>query len=70
MSASTRPVTMADLTPRTRVRHIEWGETGTIRILGGVTEIQWDDLIGDCMISDEGPVFPADVEILADGAAP
>jgi hypothetical protein len=61
-------VTMADLTPGTRIRHIEWQETGTIRVLGGVTEIRWDDVFGDFEISDEGPVFPSDVEIIQGGA--
>ena len=61
-------ITMADLTPGTRIRHIEWQETGTIRVLGGVTEIRWDDVFGDTGISDEGPVFPVDVEIIAGGA--
>jgi len=56
--------TMADLTPGTRIRHVEWQETGTIRVIGGVTEIRWDDAFGDCEISDEGPVFPVDVEII------
>lgn len=60
--------TMADLTPGTRIRHIEWQLTGTIRVLGNVTEIRWDDVFGDYEISDEGPVFPSDVEIIRDEA--
>ena len=40
-------VTMADLTPGTRIRHVEWGETGTIRVAGDATEIRWDDVFGD-----------------------
>jgi hypothetical protein len=56
--------TMADLTPGTRIRHVEWRETGTIRVAGGVAEIRWDDVFGDCMISPERPVFPSDVEII------
>ena len=63
-------VTMADLTPGTRIRHVEWGETGTIRVAGDATEIRWDDVFGDYMISDEGPVFPVDVEIIPNGATP
>ena len=58
-------VTMADLTPGTRIRHIEWQEAGTIRVAGGVTEIRWDDVFGDYGISSERPVFPSDVEIIA-----
>lgn len=60
--------TMADLTAGTRVRHIEWLETGTIRVIGDVTEIRWDDVFGEIKISDEGPVFPVDVEIIPGGA--
>ena len=56
--------TMADLTPGTRIRHVERQETGTIRVVGGVTEIRWDDTFGDFEISEEGPVFPVDVEII------
>ena len=56
--------TMADLTPGTRIRHIEWQETGIIRVLGDVTEIRRDDVFGDYEVSDEGPVFPVDVEII------
>jgi len=57
-------VRMADLTPGTRIRHIEWQETGTIRAAGDVTEIRRDDVFGGIEVSDEGPVFPADVEII------
>lgn len=59
-----RTVTMADLAPGTRVRHVAWGETGTIRESGGVTEIRWDDVFGDFGVSPEGPVRPGDLEIL------
>lgn len=60
---------MASLTPGTRVRHAEWGETGTIRRCGGVTEIRWDDVFGEVEVSPEGPVFPGDLEILDGGKA-
>ena len=61
---------MADLTPGTRIRHIEWQLAGTIRVLGDVTEIRWDDTFGDYEISEEGPVFPVDVEIVTEGSGP
>ena len=61
--------TMADLTPGTRIRHIDWQLTGTIRATGVVTEIRWDDVFGEIEVSDEGPVFPVDVEIITNGAA-
>jgi hypothetical protein len=60
-------VTMADLGDGTRVRHVEWQETGTIRIVGPVSAIQWDGgKFRDMEISDEGPVFPSDVEIIGE----
>lgn len=58
------PPTMADLTPGIRVRHIHWGDTGTIRVAGGVTEFRPDEHLGDREVSPEGPVFPSDLEIL------
>lgn len=65
----TTMTTMADLTPGTRIRHIEWLMAGTIRVFGDVTEIRWDDSWVQCEISPEGPVFPCDVEILREGAS-
>ncbi len=59
-------VTMADLGDGVRVRHVDWGLTGTIRIVGPVSEIRWDDTFGDVEISDEGPVYPEDVEIIGE----
>jgi|HubBroStandDraft_4_1064222.scaffolds.fasta_scaffold344899_1 hypothetical protein len=66
MTAVSR-VTMADLTPGTRIRHIEWDMTGTIRQCGEVREIRWGGCSVDYEISDEGPVFPVDVEIISTG---
>jgi hypothetical protein len=60
--------TMADLTDGTRIRHIKWDLAGTIRVVGDVTEIRWDDVFGEVDISDEGTVFPADVEIVKEGS--
>lgn len=51
------PVTMADLADGTRVRHPKWLEAGTIRVVGGSTEI-----------SPEGVVFPSDLEIIGEAA--
>lgn len=59
---------MADLTDKTRVYHPRWGMTGTIRVVGDVTEIRWDDSFVRDEISDEGVVYPEDVEII--GVAP
>ena len=57
-------VTMADLTAGTRIRHIQWDMTGTIRATGPVSEIRWDDTFGEIEISDESAVYPGDVEII------
>ena len=61
-------VTMADLGDGVRIRHAVWDMTGTIRIAGPVTEIRWDDTFGAFEISDEGPVWPEDVEIIGEAA--
>jgi hypothetical protein len=61
-------LTMSDLPDRTRIRHVEWGETGTIRRMGGTTEIRWDDSFGEIEVSDDGPVYPEDLELIG-GAA-
>ena len=58
------PVTMANLTDRTRIRHLYWLETGTIRVVGDNTEIRWDNCFGEVEVSPEGVVFPSDLEIL------
>jgi hypothetical protein len=60
--------TMADLGDGVRIRHTAWNATGTIRVLGPVSEIRWDDTFGDMEISDEGVVFPEDVEIIGEAA--
>jgi len=61
-------VTVADLTPGIRIRHLKWDMTGTVRQCGGTREVRWDDVAVADEIGDEGVVFPADVEIIADGA--
>lgn len=60
-------VTMADLTPGTRVRHLEWLMAGTIRVTDGLVSIRWDDSFVEDEISTEGVVFPSDVEIIQEG---
>ncbi len=60
--------TMADLTPGTRIRHLRWDVDGTIRVLGGVTEIRWDDCFTDDEVSDDGPVFPADLKVIGEAS--
>lgn len=59
---------MADLKPGTRVRHIGWDETGTIRVFADVTEIRWDDHFGEVEVSPEGVVFPEDLEVIGEAS--
>lgn len=58
-----RPVTMADLTNGTRVRHIG-GDAGVIRVQGVYVEFHPDDFFGVVEVGPEGPFFPSDLEIL------
>jgi hypothetical protein len=60
--------TMADLGDGVRIRHIKWDMTGTVRILGRVSEIRWDNAFGDMEISNEGVVFPRDVVVIGRAA--
>lgn len=55
---------MADLTNGTRIRHTGWDVTGKIRAMGDRTEIRWDDVFGEVEVSDEGVVFPEDIEVI------
>lgn len=57
-------VTMAGLTAGTRIRHLDWLMTGTVRVTEGVTSICWDESFAEDEISPEGVVFPCDVEII------
>jgi hypothetical protein len=62
-------VTMADLTPCTRIRHIVTGKTGTICIHAGGILLQLEQ--GPLAVSRVGrvwPVSPAEIEII--GEAP
>ena len=61
---------MADLGDGVRVRHVAWDLTGTIRIAGPVSAVSWDSRFSDMEISEEGPVFPVDVEIITGGEGP
>lgn len=61
---------MTDLTPGTRIRHLRWGSTGPVRVTdNGLTVVKWDGTIVEDEISDDGVVFPEDVEIIPAGAS-
>lgn len=56
-------VTMADLTVGTRIRHLGWGTSGTVRVSGDLVSVKWNGSFVEDEISDDGPVFPEDIEI-------
>ena len=63
---------MSDLTAGVRVRHSRWGTTGTVKVeaygdvfaAGLLVYVPWDGMIVDDEISERGPVYPGDLEIL------
>ena len=57
-------VTMADLKPGTRIRHCKWRCEGPVRVTEGLVSVKWDGTFVEDEISDEGVVFPEDVEIV------
>jgi hypothetical protein len=61
---SRKQVTMADLTAGTRIHHIGWDETGTVRVTEGLVSVKFDGSFVDTEISDEGVIFPEDLEIV------
>lgn len=63
MSPRTPPA-MSDLKDGTKVLHLEWLTGGTIRVLGDVTEVRWEDIAVADQVSPEGPVFPSDLVIV------
>lgn len=55
---------------RTRIRHLRWDTTGTVRVSAeGLVSVKWDGSIAEDEISDEGVVYPEDVEIVPAGAS-
>ena len=64
-------VTMTDLEPGTRVRHTRWNLEGTIRAgEAGRRFAHFKEAFVDPEISDMGPVWPEDLEILPQGSGP
>ena len=61
-------VKMADLEGGIRIHHVRWRVTGTIRADGVMVSVVWDESLIETQISEDGPVWPEDVEILAEGA--
>lgn len=63
------PVTrLSDLVAGTRIRHLRWRCTGTVKVDEydgqALVHVPWDGSFVDDEISDEGVVFPEDVEII------
>jgi hypothetical protein len=60
-------VTMADLTPGTRIRHIDTGTTGTICIHAGGIQLQWEQgPLAESRVGRVWPVSPAEIEIIGE----
>jgi hypothetical protein len=59
---------LSDLTAGTRIRHRRWGNAGTVKVDGDLVHVPWDGSFVDDEISEQGPVYPEDVEIVADEA--
>jgi len=65
-----RTVAMSDLTAGTRIRHLAWDTTGTVRVSGeGLVSVKWDGSFVEDEISDEGVVYPAHIEVIPDGVS-
>ena len=60
---------LSDLKPGTRIRHVRWGCTGTVKVDGDLIHTKWDGTFVDDEIGDLGPVFPEDVAIIAEDGA-
>ena len=67
MSDERSYVKLADLTEGTRIRHIRWCTTGTIQVADGQVSVVWDGSGIETQITEEGAVWPEDVEILQPG---
>lgn len=62
---------MDDLTDGCRVWNPVYRTGGTVRVVKGRALVTWDgDHFGEIEISDNGPVFPEDVEIVTGGETP
>jgi hypothetical protein len=63
-----RAASADDLTDGMRVLHAEWDVPGAIRKEGGRTLVRWDTTGASLEVSPQGPVRPADLVILGEGA--
>lgn len=62
-------VTLADLRPGVRVRHLESEITGMILSAARDTRVlQWDESFLEETVSPDGPLFPSDLMVIEDAA--
>jgi hypothetical protein len=54
---------MSDLTEGTRVRHLAWGDEGTIRVSGGRVFVKFDRMSPPTEVCPGGYIEPEDLEI-------
>jgi hypothetical protein len=59
---------MRDLTEGTRIRHLTWGDKGTIHVFGGRVFVKLDGMSPAAEIRPGGDIEPEDVEILREGS--
>jgi hypothetical protein len=58
---------MADLTEGARVRHLAWGDIGTILIALDVTWVKFDNMSPPTEVCPGGYIEPEDLEIIPGG---
>ena len=58
--------TMADLTPGTRVRHVTWGDKGTIIRRGIRAWMKLDGMSPPAEVREGGLIEPQDLEIIGE----
>lgn len=61
-------VRMADLTEGTRVRHVTWGDEGTITEALSVTWVKFDGMSPPAEIRPGGYIEPEDLEIIGEAS--
>lgn len=62
-----RRLTMADLKPGLRVRHVRWGDEGIVKRAGDGWEFRNTTHLGDCDIGDDGEaICPGDLVAIGD----
>jgi len=59
---------MRDFAEGTRVRHLAWGDKGTIHVSGGRVWVKFDGMSPPTEICPGGFIEPEDIEIIGEGS--